>query len=56
VQADGLLLAVEPADATQPVLRVSDQRPAFQAERARAPIGLAYPTFRRLQAVQLAAV
>jgi hypothetical protein len=56
VQADGLLLAVAPADATQPVLRVPDQRPAFQAERSRAAVGPAYPAFRRLPPVQLAAV
>src|ERR1700680_597736 len=56
VQADGLLLAIKAADATQPVLQVPDQRPPFQAKRSRAAIGLAYPAFRGLQAVQLAAV
>ena len=56
VKADGLLLAVEPPNATQPVLGVPDQRPPFQAKRSRSAVGLAYPTLRRLQAMQLAAV
>ncbi len=56
VQTDGLLLAVEPTDGTQPILRVPDQRPALQAVRAGATVGLAYPAFGSLQAMQLAAV
>ena len=54
VQADGLPLAIKSPNCTESILRVLDNRAAFQAKRAATAVGLALTPFGGLQAVQLA--
>ncbi len=53
MQADGGTFAVKAPYRTQPILGMMDDGPSLEPKRARAAIGLAFPTFGGLQAMEL---
>ena len=53
MQAEGGTFAVKAPYSTQPILGMMDNGPPLETKRARTAIGLAYPTFGGLQAMEL---
>ena len=53
VQADGVVFSVTATYATEPIVRVPDQRAPFESKTPGPPIRIAFPACGRLQTVEL---